>query len=96
VEGVRLSYEQALGDLEAARAQIAAATRAAQQAERVYELTQLRYTEGLATQLDVSSARLALQQARMNQVNAYRDFYLAVARAERALGVDTAALTGSR
>jgi outer membrane protein TolC len=57
------------------------------QATRVYELTELRYTEGIATQLDVSDARLALQQARMNEANAYHDFYLALARAERALGV---------
>ncbi|HUF49212.1 MAG TPA: TolC family protein [Longimicrobiales bacterium] len=96
LEGVRLSYEQALGELAQARAQIAAATRAAQQAERVYDLTQLRYTEGLATQLDVSSARLVLQQARMNEVTAFRDFYVAVARAERALGIDASTLMGTR
>jgi outer membrane protein len=95
LEGVRLTYEQALGELERARAQIAATARNAQQAARVYDLTQLRYTEGLATQLDVSSARLVLQQARMNEVEAFREFYLAVARAERALGVDTST-TGSR
>jgi outer membrane protein len=86
-EGVRLEYEQAQGELEQARAQITAATRTVTQATRVYELTELRYTEGLATQLDVSDARLALQQARMNEANAYHDFYLALARAERALGV---------
>lgn len=86
-QGVRLEYEQAQGELEQARAQIAAATRTVSQAERVYELTELRYSEGLATQLDVSDARLALQQARMNEANAYHDFYLALARAERALGV---------
>lgn len=86
-EGVRLEYEQAHGELEQARAQITAASRNVTQATRVYELTELRYTEGLATQLDVSDARLALQQARMNEANAYHDFYLALARAERALGV---------
>jgi outer membrane protein TolC len=86
-QGVRLEYEQAQGELEQARAQIAAATRTVTQATRVYELTELRYTEGIATQLDVSDARLALQQARMNEANAYHDFYLALARAERALGV---------
>lgn len=86
-EGVRLEYERALGELEQARAQIAAATRTVTQATRVYELTELRYSEGLATQLDVSDARLALQQARMNEANAYHDFYLGLARAERALGV---------
>ncbi|MBR9989841.1 MAG: TolC family protein [Gemmatimonadetes bacterium] len=86
-EGVRLEYEQAQGELEQARAQITAATRTVTQAVRVYELTELRYTEGLATQLDVSDARLALQQARMNEANAFHNFYLALARAERALGV---------
>jgi outer membrane protein TolC len=86
-QGVRLEYEQAQGELEQARAQIAAASRTVTQATRVYELTELRYTEGIATQLDVSDARLALQQARMNEANAYHDFYLALARAERALGV---------
>ncbi|HEX6135456.1 MAG TPA: TolC family protein [Longimicrobiales bacterium] len=86
-EAVRLEYERALGELEQARAQIAAASRNVVQATRVYELTELRYQEGLATQLDVSDARLALQQARMNEANAYHDFYLALARAERALGV---------
>lgn len=85
-EGVRLEYEQALGELERARAQIGAAARTVGQAERVYELTRLRFNEGLATQLDVSDARLALQQARMNEAQAYHDFYLALARAERALG----------
>lgn len=86
-ENVRLQYEQAQGELERARAQITAATRTVVQATRVYELTELRYNEGLATQLDVSDARLALQQARMNEANAYHDFYLALARAERALGL---------
>ncbi|MEX1183706.1 MAG: TolC family protein [Gemmatimonadota bacterium] len=87
-EGVRLEYEQATGELERARAQITAATRTVAQAERVHELTELRYNEGLATQLDVSDARLALQQARMNQANAYHDFHLALARAQRALGTE--------
>ena len=55
--------------------------------ERVYELTELRYREGLATQLDVSNARLALQQARINQVQAYHAAYTALAQAERTLGL---------
>jgi outer membrane protein len=85
-EGVRVEYEQASGELERAKSQIAAAQKTVSQAERVYELTELRFREGLATQLDVSDARLALQQARMNQVTAQHDFYRALARAERALG----------
>jgi outer membrane protein TolC len=86
-EGVRLEYSQALAELARAQAQVAAVSRTVEQAERVYELTELRYGEGLATQLDVSNARLALQQARINQVQSYHDAYTALARAERALGV---------
>ena len=86
-EAVRLEYEQASGELQRARLQIAAAARTVTQAVRVYELTELRFREGLATQLDVSDARLALQQARMNEANATHDFYRALARAERALGI---------
>jgi len=85
-EGVRLEYERALGELERARAQMTARARTVEQAERVYRLTELRYEKGLATQLDVSDARLALQQARINAVQADYDYYVALARAERALG----------
>lgn len=86
MEGVRIDYESALAELERSRTQIAAARHTVAQAERVYELMELRFSEGLATQLDISDARLALQQARLNQVQAYHDAYVAMARAERALG----------
>ena len=77
----------AKSELERAQAQVAAASRTVEQAERVYDLTELRYREGLATQLDVSNARLALQQARINQVQAYHAAYTALAQAERMLGL---------
>ncbi|MGK7311894.1 MAG: TolC family protein [Candidatus Longimicrobiales bacterium M2_2A_002] len=86
LEGVRIDYERAAGELERSRTQIAAARRTVDQAVRVYELTELRFGEGLATQLDISDARLALQQARLNEVQAYHDAYVALARVERALG----------
>ena len=86
-DGVRIQYQQARGEFERGKAQIAAAVRTAAQAQKVYDLTELRYQEGLATQLDVSSARLALQQARINEAQAYHDAYAALAQAERALGM---------
>ena len=82
-----MEYEQALGEFRRAQRQLTAAASTVAQAERVYDLTEMRYAEGLATQLDVSNARLALQQARLNQIQAFHDAYLAVARAERALGI---------
>jgi len=85
-EAVELQYEQAKGERERARAEIAARQRTVEQAERVYELTELRYGRGLATQLEVSDARLALLQARTNLAQALADFYIADASLVRALG----------
>ena len=89
-EAFALEYQQAQGELERARASLGAAQRTAQQALRVYELTEMRFREGLATQLEVDNARLALQQARLNEVQAYHDAWVAIARAERALGTASA------
>jgi outer membrane protein TolC len=88
-ESVQLQYEQALGERERARATIAARQRTVDQAQRVYDLTVLRYGQGLATQLEVSDSRLALLQARTNLAQALSDFYIAGAAVRRARGVTT-------
>jgi outer membrane protein TolC len=57
----------------------------------VYDLTVLRYERGLATQLEVTDARLALLQARTNLARAVSDYYIADASVTRALGTNGAA-----
>lgn len=86
-EVVQLEYEQARGEKERAAATIAARGRTVGQAQRVYDLTVLRYEQGLATQLEVSDARLALLQSRTNLAQALSDFYTADASLTRAVGV---------
>ncbi len=76
-ESLRLQIEQALAEKRRARSLIAARQRTVAQAARVYRLTGLRYEQGIATQLEVSNARLALLQARSNLVQALADFYIA-------------------
>lgn len=83
-EGVQLQYEQAVGERERAREAISARLRTAEVAERVYDLTVLRYQQGMATQLEVSDARLALLQARTNLAQAVSDFFIADAELSRA------------
>lgn len=85
-EGIRLEYERAVRELDRAGAQIAARQRTSSQAEEVYRLTALRFQQGLATQLEVNDARFSLEQARANEVQAFHDYHVALARAERALG----------
>ena len=86
-EGVQLQVEQALGERQRAAADLAARQRTVEQAQRVHDLTVLRYEQGLATQLEVSDARLGLSQARTNLAQAISAFHLADAGLARALGV---------
>jgi outer membrane protein TolC len=51
-----------------------------QQAQRAYEIAELRYREGLSTQLELSDARLLLQQAQNQRVVAARTVQLARVR----------------
>jgi outer membrane protein TolC len=85
-ESIQVSYQRALGERERARASIAARQLTVQQAQRVYDLTVLRYEQGLASQLEVSEARLSLLQARTNLAQAVADFHVAHANLARAAG----------
>ncbi len=78
-----LDTRVALNQLQAAEASFEASRGTAQQAQRAYSIDQLRYTEGISTQTDLTQSRLLLEQAVANQALSARD--LAVARARMAL-----------
>jgi outer membrane protein len=75
-----LQRATALQDLESARAAWEATAGTIAQAERAYEIAELRYREGLSTQLELSDSRLALQSAQANRAQAARDLQLARVR----------------
>lgn len=95
-EQVQLQYQQAVGQRERAAASITARQRTVDQAQRVYDLTLLRHDQGLASQLEVADARLALLQARANRAQAIADYHVSDALVRRALGASSAALSLSR
>jgi outer membrane protein TolC len=70
-------------DLQAAQAVWEASAGTIQQADRAYQIAELRNREGLSTQLEINDARLSLEIARANRALAARD--LQVARARLAL-----------
>lgn len=78
-----LARTTAVRDLEAAEAVWEASAGTVQQAERAYQIAELRHREGLSTQLELSDARVALEIAQANRVQAARD--VQVARAHVAL-----------
>ncbi len=85
-QGVAIEIEQARAEIVRAQALVAARHETVGQAERAQHLATVRYANGIATALEVSDARLALQQASVNEAQATRDYLLAIAALERAVG----------
>jgi outer membrane protein len=85
-EAVRMEVASALAAFDAARAQIEARRATVAQAARGFELAELRYAGGLATRLEVSNARLLLQQARVNEADAVFSYLSALAALEHVTG----------
>jgi hypothetical protein len=75
----RLGVDEALATLVARRGTARLATRA-------YQLAEVRWRNGLSTQLEVSDARLQMQNAQVAEVLAVKDYRLSLARLERAAG----------
>ena len=79
-ELVALDRATALQDLTAAEALWEASAGTVQQAQRAYEIAELRNREGLSTQLELSDSRVSLEIAQANRVVAARDVQVARAR----------------
>jgi outer membrane protein TolC len=75
-----LDTRLAWAELLAARATWEASAGTVQQATRAYEIAEVRYGAGVSTQLELSDARLLLQQAQANRAQAARDVQVARAR----------------
>jgi outer membrane protein TolC len=78
-----LDNQSADATLAAAEAAWAASAGVVSQAQRAYEIAELRYREGLSTQTELGDARVQLQQALANRAQSARD--LQVARVRNAL-----------
>ncbi len=84
---LRLTREIVALDLASARQEMRSAGAAwevtagtIRQAARAYEIADIRFTEGISTQLELNDARLLLLQARVNQAVAARDLQVTRAR----------------
>lgn len=82
-ELAELDSYAAMSRLAAAEAAFGASTGTAQQAARAYQIAEIRYREGISTQVELSDSRILLEQAKANRALAARD--LAVARTRVAL-----------
>jgi outer membrane protein TolC len=79
-EAAQLDGRNSLAQLEAAAANWEASQGTATQANRAYQIADIRFREGVSTQTELLDARIALQQAEVNRAQAARDLQLARVR----------------
>src|SRR5688572_27237856 len=79
-EFAALDTRSAWAELIASRVAWEATAGTVQQAQRAYQIANVRFTNGVSTQLELSDARLSLQQAEANRTQAARDLQVARAR----------------
>lgn len=92
-EAAALDAQAARNDLTEAEASLASNTSTVEEGQRTYDIAQVRFREGISSQLELSDARLQLEQAQVNRALALRD--VQVARARLALLVDLPLGSGS-
>jgi outer membrane protein TolC len=95
-EAAELDARVSINQYEQAQAAYAASVGTDEQAAKAYTIAEVRYREGISTQLELDQSRTQLQQARINRVMAARDFELARLRLAllRDLPISGAAPTG--
>ena len=85
-ELIKAEVKQAWLNLLQAKETLFSQEKNVEQAQESLRLAELNYNEGLATFLDVSSAQVALTQARTNYSQALFDYVIALAQLEKAMG----------
>lgn len=86
IESVKFEVQEAILAQRQARESLLSQEKNVEQAQEAVRIAELNYAEGLATNLDVSSAQVALSQAKTNQVQALYDYAVALAQIEKSVG----------
>ncbi len=85
--GVDVQVRQAHSSLIEAWELVEASAKTVDQAQEALRLATVRYGVGTATQLDVLTSQVALTEARLNQVQAYYGYNVALATMRQAMGL---------
>jgi outer membrane protein len=87
-KGMVLDFEQNLGSYLEARNRLGAQGDAVELARRGLDIANVRFKNGVGTQLEVADARLSLSQAEINRAVAFHDLAVNYAALLRSLGRD--------
>ena len=76
-KGATLDSRQSIAQLQQAQEGWVASLGTSEQATRAYSIAEVRYREGISTQVELSESRVQLQQAQANRARAARDLQVA-------------------
>jgi outer membrane protein TolC len=94
-EQARLDTRSTMATSEEAEARWAASSGTVRQAQRAYQIAEIRYREGISTQTELSDSRLQLQEAQANRAQAARDLQVARVRLALLKDLPLAGATGT-
>jgi outer membrane protein TolC len=83
---IEVQVRQAESSLNEAWELVQASSKTVEQAQEALRLANVRYAAGTATQLDVLTSQVALTDARLNQLQAYYGYNVALAAMRQAIG----------
>lgn len=83
---IELQTRTIINQLGSSKARIAAQTSTVSQAQRGYDISQIRYKEGTGSLLEISDAETALSRARVNEISARLDYHTTKADYDRVTG----------
>jgi outer membrane protein len=84
--GVENDVEQALADLQSSRSRLKLTDVQIQQAQQAYDIAEVRYKNGAATNLDILTAQSALEQAKLQQAQLMFSLELSQYNLNKAVG----------
>ena len=85
-ESLKNNAENVLLKMNTAKMQIESSQANVNQAQRAYDISRVRFTEGVGSQLEMNDADLALRQAKLNYLNASFNYLSARSEYENLIG----------
>jgi len=87
-DAIRIEVEEAIGSIEESKGRLASGQKTIELAREGLRVANLRFNNGVGTQLEVLSARAALTQAKTNYIQAIYDYQISLAKFDKAVGRD--------
>ncbi|RMF59803.1 MAG: TolC family protein [Calditrichaeota bacterium] len=84
---VKVEVKRATLRMKSARQRIAAREKSVAQAQKAFDIAEVRYNNGVGTQLELSDARLALNRMKINYLQSVYDYNIAYLEWQKAVGI---------